>query len=84
MKLGGQAKRVPDNFVSKWDHTHEENAEYEDATTREASREVWRSFYKRKAIFDLWQIHVAVRGKAPVRPDALEDPVEEPREMDVP
>ena len=81
--MGGQAKRVPDKFVDKWDHTREDNPDYEDTTTREASREVWRFFYKRKAIFDLWQIHMAVRGKALVRPDALENPVEEPRELDV-
>ena len=43
---------------------------------------MWRAFYKRKPIFYLRQIHVATGGKAPTKPDALEDHVEEPAELD--
>ena len=82
MKLGGRARRVLDNFIDKWDHTKEDNPDYEDATAREAILDVWRTFYKRKAILDLSQIYVAAGGKAPVRLDALEDFVEEPVELD--
>lgn len=69
MKLSGQARRVVDNFLDKWDHTNED---YEDAITREASRHVWRAFYKRKDISDLRHIHVAPIGRAPTRPVHLE------------
>ena len=78
-KLGGQARQVLDNYLDKWDHTNEDNPNYEAGlpVSREASREVWRSFYKRKAVFDSRQIQVATGGKVPLKPDALEDPVEE-------
>ena len=54
MKLGGQARRVLDNFPNKWDHTNEDNLDFEDGTTREANKDVWRAFYKYfSTIFDL-------------------------------
>ena len=34
MKLGGQAKRILDNFLDKWDRTNEDNVDYEDAVGR--------------------------------------------------
>ena len=39
-KLGGQARRVLDNFLDMWDHTDEENLDYEEATTRGNQRRV--------------------------------------------
>ena len=63
MELGGQARPVLDNFTDKWDQTKEDNADYEDVITREASRDVWRAIYKRKTVFDLRQIHVAAGPK---------------------
>lgn len=77
MKLGGQARRVFNNILNKWDHAYADNA-----VTREASRDVGRAFYKRKAIFDSRQIHVAARGKATIRPDVLENLVEELAELE--
>ena len=82
MESGGQARCALDNFIDKWDHTKEDNRDYEDAITWEANRDVSRAFYKRKEIFDLRQIHVAAGGKAPFRPNAIEDHVEEPAELD--
>ena len=81
MKLGGQARRVLYSFLDKWDHTNEDNPDYEDAITGEASRDVWRAFCERKVIFDLRHIQVAPRGKAPTRPDAPEDLVDELAEL---
>lgn len=66
----------------KCDHTNDDNLDYEEAVTREASREVWRSYHKRKEIFDLRQIQVAAGGTLLVRPAALEDSVEEPPKLD--
>ena len=40
MKLGGQARRVLENFLEKWDHTDADNSDYEDAVSREASKDV--------------------------------------------
>ena len=51
MKLSGQARHVLENFLKifldKWDHTNADTVDYEDAVTCEASRDVWRVFYKR-------------------------------------
>ena len=38
MKANGQARRVLDNLIDKWDHTKENYLDYEDAITREANR----------------------------------------------
>ena len=37
-KLGGQARRLLDNYIDKWDYRDIGNLCYEDAVTREASR----------------------------------------------
>ena len=83
MKLGGQARRVLDNFLDKWDHPNADNLDYEDAFTCEANRDVWTAFYKRKATFDLRRIHVATGGKAPIKEEPLEDPVGQPAELEL-
>ena len=58
MKLGGQAWRVLNYFLDKWDHTNVDSPDYEDAINHEASRDVWRAFDKRKAVFDLHQTRI--------------------------
>lgn len=50
------------NYLNKWDHTNEDNLDFEDAVSREASREMWRSFYKRNFFFVLPQIQLVVGG----------------------
>ena len=46
--LGGQARRLLDNFVDKWDYRDEANPFYEEAVTLEASRAKWWHYYKAK------------------------------------
>lgn len=40
IKLGGQARRVLEKFIDMWDHTNEDNLDYEEATSNEAIRDV--------------------------------------------
>ena len=54
-RLGGQARRLLDLYLAKWDRLNEDNIYFEEATTREASRAVWRTYYKAKAVHDLQQ-----------------------------
>ena len=61
-KLGGQARRLLDNYIDKWDYRDVCNLCYEEAVTCEASRSKWRNFYKAKSVFDLRQIQVAPGG----------------------
>ena len=63
-KLGGQARRLLDNYIDRWDYRNDENLYYEEAVTREASRAKWRDFYKAKSVFDLRQIQVMLAGSA--------------------
>ena len=81
-KLGGQARRLLDNYIDKWDYRDIGNLCYEEAVTREASRAKWRNFYKAKSVFDLRQIQVAPGGVPPVQPDQLDDPIPEPLELE--
>ena len=68
-KLGGQARRLLDNYIDRWDYRNDDNLYYEEAVTREASRAKWRDFYKAKSVFDLRQIQVTAGGVAPLPPD---------------
>ena len=81
-KLGGQARRLLDNYVDKWDHRDIGNLFYEDAVTREASRSKWRNYYKAKSVFTMRQIQVTAVGVPPVRPAELDDPILEPPELE--
>ena len=81
-RLGGQARRLLDLYLAKWDWLNEDNIYYEEAITREASRAVWRTYYKAKAVHDLRQVQVAVMTRPPVRPDQLDDPIPEPNDLE--
>ena len=81
-KLGGQARRLLDNYIEKWDYRALGNISYEEAVRREASRSKWRNFYKAKSVFDLRQIQVAPGEEPPVSPDELDNPILEPAELE--
>ena len=81
-KLGGQASRLLDNYIDKWDYRDIGNLFYEEAVTREASRTKWRNFYKAKSVFDLRQIQVAPGGVPPVQPGQLDDRIVEPPDLE--
>ena len=81
-RLGGQARRLLDLYLAKWDWLNEHNVYYEEAMSREAARVVWRTYYKAKAIHDLRQVQVAVQTRPPVRPDQLDDPILEPNDLE--
>ena len=81
-RMGGQARRLLDNFIDKWDYRDDTNPFYEEAVTREASRSKWRHYYKAKSVYDLRQIQVQTGGPSPVQPDLLDDPILEPAELD--
>ena len=79
--LGGQARRLLDIYLNKWDWLNEDNVYYEEATTREPARAVWRAYYKAKAVHDLRQVQIAVATRPPTRPDQLDDPIPEPNDL---
>ena len=81
-RLGGQARRLLDIYLNKWDRLNEDNVHYEEATTREAARAVWRAYYKAKAVHDLRQVQIAVATRPPVRLDQLDDPIPEPNDLE--
>ena len=81
-RLGGQARRVLDNYVDKWDCTKEDHVNYEEAVTREVDRAHWRRYYKRQAVYDLCQVQAGAGVAVPTRPDELDDAIEEPPELD--
>ena len=48
-----QAKRLLDDFVDSWDPKDLVNEFYEDAVSRETVRDVWRKYYRLRAIYDM-------------------------------
>ena len=81
-RLGGQARRLLDLYLARWDWRDPNNIYYEEAASREVARQVWRTYYKAKAIHDLRQVQVAVVTRSPVRPDELDDPIPEPNDLE--
>ena len=77
----GQAKRLLNEFVNSWDPKDHDNEFYEDALSREAIRDVWRKYYRLRAIHDMKCTRMARLGRAPVAPDLRPDPIEEPEEF---
>ena len=78
----GQAKRLLNDFVDSWDPKDHDNEFYEEAVSREAIRDVWRKYYRIRAIHDMKCTRMAKRGHAPVAPDLRPDPIEEPEELE--
>ena len=78
----GQAKRLPNEFVDSWNPKNLDNEFYEEAVSREAIRDVWRKYYRLRAIHDMKCTHMAKPGRAPVAPDLRPDPIEEPEELE--
>ena len=81
-KLGGQARRLLDNYVDRWDHRDRTNPFLAAALQREGSRSLWRNYYKAKSVYDLRQIQVAPGGAQPIPPDELPAPIIEPAELE--
>ena len=84
-KLGasttGQARRVLDDFVDSWDHKNPESRYHEDVVSREAVRDIWRKYYRLRAIYDMRCTHMSRPGRAPVSTDLRPDPIEEHEEL---
>ena len=85
-KLGalttGQAKRLLNEFVDSWNPKAHDNEFYEEAVSREAVRDVWRKYYRLRAIHDMKCTRMTRPGRAPVAPDLRPDPIEEPEELE--
>ena len=66
-KLGaltiGQARRLLDDFVDSWDPKDIVNEFYEDVVSREAVRDVWRKYYRLRAIYDMKCTRMARPGR---------------------
>ena len=84
-KLGtltfGQAKRLLNEFVDSWDPKDLNNEVYEEVVSREAIRDVWRKYYRLRAIHDMKCTRMARPGHAPVAPNLKPDPSEELEEL---
>ena len=78
-RLGGETRRLLDNYVDRWDYRNEDNLNCRAATQREVLRAQWRVYYKAKAVFDLRQVQAVATRAAPVSPE--DPPVEEPSEL---
>ena len=77
-----QARRLLDNFVDSWDHKDLDSQYLEDAVSREAVRDVWRKYYRLRAIYDMNCTCMARLGRAAVATNLRLDPIEEPEELE--
>ena len=65
-KVTGQARRLLDNYVDKWDCTNIHHVNHTAAVEREIERSIWREYFKLRAIYDLGRIQDAlVPGTGP-------------------
>ena len=77
-----QARRLLDDFVDSWDPKDLINEYHEDVVSREAVRDVWRKYYRLRAIYDMKCTRMFRHGRAPVVPNLRLDPIEEPEELE--
>ena len=68
--------------MDSWDHKDLDNQYLEDAVSREAVRDVWRKYYRLRAIYDMKCTRMAKPGRAPVAPNLRPYPIEEPKELE--
>ena len=78
----GQAKRLLNDFVDSWNPKDLYNEFLEEAVSREAIRDVWRKYYRLRAIHDMKCTRMAKPGRAPVAPNLRPDPIDEPEELE--
>ena len=71
-----------DDFVDSWDPKDLVNEFYEDAISREVVRDVWRKYYRIRAIYDMKCTRMVRPGRAPVAPNLKPNPIEEPEELE--
>ena len=68
--------------MDSWDPKDLVNEFYEVVVSREAVRDVWRKYYRLRAIYDMKCTRMARPACAPVAPDLRPDPLEEPEELE--
>lgn len=76
-RLGGQARRLLEKYLYKWNWLKNENPYILDAIAREADRATWRTFYSERAVYNLGRVHMVVPVPNPTRPDLMEDPIDD-------
>ena len=81
-KLSGQAKKNLSDYLKKWDWKNEKNPNIVAAKVREQSRNVWRIYYKERAIHDILATTNAKRTAPPIRPDDEPIPIAEPDDLE--
>ena len=59
----GQAKRLLNEFVDSWDPKNLDNEFHEEVVSREAIRDVWRKYYRLRAIHDMKCTRMAKPGR---------------------
>ena len=82
-KLGGQARRLLEKFLKKWDPNDDNNSNIRLAEQREEDRQIWRLWYKEIAAYNLGRVNTPnMPNPEPVRPDLYpQDPIEEPPDL---
>ena len=71
-KLTGEAKKVLNSFLNKWQWTNRKNPNLEKATEREGAHALWRKFYHKTGAWTMKMIHSSTTAPRLVRPDQME------------
>ena len=81
-RLGGQARRVMSNVLDRWDYKKDSNPNILNARAREEDRKVWKTFRMDKAVYNLGRVHMVKPVPNPTPPDELDEPIEEPEDLE--
>ena len=74
-RVSGQARRLLDNSLDKWNWTKDDNPYILEAIAKEEDRAIWSDYYMERAVYNLNRVYMAMPDAMPTRPDQLEDPI---------
>ena len=82
-RLGGQARRLLEKYLFRWNWLQDDNPNILNAVAREADRQILRIFYQERVAYNLGRVHMVVPCPNPVKPDLMEeDPIDEPSDLE--
>ena len=68
-RVGGQARKLLDNYLDKWNWAKDSNPYILDAIAKEADCAIWRNYYMERAVYNFGRVHMVVLVALPTRPD---------------
>ena len=68
--------------LDKWDYKKDSNPNIQNALDREEDRKVWKTYRMEKSVYNLERVHMVKPVPNPTPVDEMDDPIEEPEDLE--